>query len=424
MVESRDELIFLLTEAAAVEHSLMCQYLFAAFSLKRDVSEGVNHEQMNIIADWERFLLMIARQEMEHLGLVCNLLTAIGATPYLAHPNFPYRTTLFSHAMSLEVFSEATIKKFVCYERPNNIEPEDAFCREPLAVHLNVLKDVSPVPVPYTTVGELYDAIRAGFVELAKSGLKLIIGPGSAQVTGAQLNTDFARRAAHGGGYDIFMDPVTDVASALAVLDRIIEEGESARRYEGDTSHYETFLRILSQLKEIQAADPGFQPARAVVPNPVLYSDGTPHQTVITSANGRGVLDLFNGAYEVLLLLLVRFFAHSDETTAEVAQLQAAAFFPFMTMVIRPITEVLMDLPAFETGGPERAGPSFEYHRNVNYLPHRRAAWQVLYERMTELASAAAELSKSQGMPSRLGYIAESLKLITMRFKSLLKLPA
>ncbi|AXC14811.1 Violacein biosynthesis protein VioB [Acidisarcina polymorpha] len=399
----------------------MCQYLFAAFSLKQSADEGVTHEQMNYIADWERFLLMVARQEMEHLGLVCNLLTAVGAAPYLAHPNFPYRTTLFSHAMSLEAFSEATIKKFICFERPETIEPEDAFCNEPLAVHLTVLKDVSPVPVPYKTVGELYDAIVDGFAELTKRGVKLIIGPGSAQVTGTQLNTDFVRRGGQGGGYDIFMVPVTDIESAHRVLDRIIEQGESARNH-GESSHFETFLRILKQFQKLQQDDPDFQPARPVVPNPVLYPDGTPHQTAITSQNGRGVLDLLNGAYEVLLLLLIRFFAHSDETTVEIAQLQAAAFFPFMTMVIRPITEVLMSLPAFDGGGPERAGPNFEFYRNVNYLPHRRAAWQVLYERMVELTETCQALSKQPEMPPRLGYIAESLKLITMRFQSLLHL--
>jgi hypothetical protein len=40
-VNTRDELIYLLTEAAELEHSLCCQYLFAALSLKRDVSEGL-----------------------------------------------------------------------------------------------------------------------------------------------------------------------------------------------------------------------------------------------------------------------------------------------------------------------------------------------------------------------------------------------
>ena len=34
-VETREELIYLLAEAAAIEHNLMCCYLYAAWSLKR-----------------------------------------------------------------------------------------------------------------------------------------------------------------------------------------------------------------------------------------------------------------------------------------------------------------------------------------------------------------------------------------------------
>jgi hypothetical protein len=40
MIEDREELIFMLSEAAALEHMIMCHYLFVVFSLKRDVSEA------------------------------------------------------------------------------------------------------------------------------------------------------------------------------------------------------------------------------------------------------------------------------------------------------------------------------------------------------------------------------------------------
>ena len=36
IIEDREELIFMLCEAAELEHMIMLQYLFAAFSLKRD----------------------------------------------------------------------------------------------------------------------------------------------------------------------------------------------------------------------------------------------------------------------------------------------------------------------------------------------------------------------------------------------------
>ena len=40
-IESREQLVYLLTQACELEHGLMCEYLFAQFSLKRSTAEGV-----------------------------------------------------------------------------------------------------------------------------------------------------------------------------------------------------------------------------------------------------------------------------------------------------------------------------------------------------------------------------------------------
>src|SRR3954452_2462699 len=45
-IETRAQLISLLTEAAELEHEILCCYLFACFSLKDDVAEGVTGEQL------------------------------------------------------------------------------------------------------------------------------------------------------------------------------------------------------------------------------------------------------------------------------------------------------------------------------------------------------------------------------------------
>jgi Ferritin-like len=75
VIEDREELIFVLSEAAALEHMILCEYLFAAFSLKREVSEGVTAAQLEAIKRWERVVALVATQEMLHLALVSNLLT-------------------------------------------------------------------------------------------------------------------------------------------------------------------------------------------------------------------------------------------------------------------------------------------------------------------------------------------------------------
>lgn len=89
VIEDREELIYMLSEAASLEHMIMCQYLFAAFSLKRDVSEGVTQAQLEAITRWERQVSLVSTQEMLHLTLVNNLLSSIGSIPYFGRPNFP-----------------------------------------------------------------------------------------------------------------------------------------------------------------------------------------------------------------------------------------------------------------------------------------------------------------------------------------------
>ena len=58
---------------------------------------------------------------------------------------------------------------------------------------------------------------------------------------------------------------VTDLKSAHAAIEEIIEQGEGAR---GDwkTAHYGRFLRIWEEYQQLRSQDPAFDPARPVTP--------------------------------------------------------------------------------------------------------------------------------------------------------------
>src|SRR6266540_1901349 len=81
-VESREQLVYLLTQASELEQGVLCEYLFALYSLKRDPhdQDGLSAEQVAQITSWGRTLSQIAVQEMLHLALATNLLTALGGT--------------------------------------------------------------------------------------------------------------------------------------------------------------------------------------------------------------------------------------------------------------------------------------------------------------------------------------------------------
>jgi hypothetical protein len=120
VITNRSDLIQALCDAAQLEHGLCCAYLYAAFSLKRRPEEGVPVDRLADLREWESVLLLIARQEMEHLGIVCNLLTAIGGMPFLQNPTFPIATDRYGslHALPLERFSRDTIQRFIEFESP------------------------------------------------------------------------------------------------------------------------------------------------------------------------------------------------------------------------------------------------------------------------------------------------------------------
>src|SRR5690242_2736069 len=94
VIQDREELFYLFSEAAEFEHSVMCSYLYALWSLKRDISEDVTADELQAIDGWRRSLRQVALEEMLHLSLVNNLLAATGASPHLWRPQFPDRKSV------------------------------------------------------------------------------------------------------------------------------------------------------------------------------------------------------------------------------------------------------------------------------------------------------------------------------------------
>src|SRR5580765_4466255 len=79
VIEHREALIYMLYEAAELEHGIMCQYLFAAFSLKQREDEGLTAEALEAVRRWRSAVSHVATEEMLHLTLVQNVLLAIGS---------------------------------------------------------------------------------------------------------------------------------------------------------------------------------------------------------------------------------------------------------------------------------------------------------------------------------------------------------
>ncbi len=407
-MDLRNRLADLLVAAAELEHGVVCQYLFAAFSMKRDTSEGnVSWAQLELMRRWEADLLLIARQEMEHLGLVANLLTAIGEAPHFLRPPFPIPSDYYpvDDPPSLERFGPHILQRLIRLEQPAALSQ----AHETLAASMDLALD-TPTE---RSVGQLYDEIGGLFRQL--DGPDLWIGPPSAQrvtlevipvpLRGVTLppNTTL---------YDVTLNAVTDLKTALVVIKQIVEEGEGSSKSR-TTSHFGRLLEIAAELKAATGDDPSFEPARPVMTDPT--------RDKITNADAARIFDLFDDAYAVTVLLLMRYFGQTDETAPEVAALQQAAFFPMMTTVIRPLGEILTQLPAGTDPGV-RAGPSFSFPRRLAFVPHREAAWSLFAQHLDGMAADAARLSTASGYPgtvqTRLGFAHENLARIALNFRA------
>src|SRR6202048_4263356 len=114
-VESREELVYLLGEACELEHGLLCEYLYAQFSLKRSVDEGVSPEQLLRIQAWELTMIDVIKQEMLHLSLATNILTAVGAAPHFERPNFPILSPWYPEGVRIALvpFGERALRHFM-----------------------------------------------------------------------------------------------------------------------------------------------------------------------------------------------------------------------------------------------------------------------------------------------------------------------
>jgi ferritin-like protein len=128
LVDSREHLVYLITQACELEQGVLCEYLFALYSLKRDPHDGLGGQQFAQVARWGRTLSKVAIQEMRHLALATNLLTALGAVPHLHRPNFPIRCRWYPPDVRLALvpFGEAALRHFMYLERPDSIDLQDA----------------------------------------------------------------------------------------------------------------------------------------------------------------------------------------------------------------------------------------------------------------------------------------------------------
>ncbi|MBR0882995.1 rubrerythrin [Bradyrhizobium japonicum] len=103
-----EHLLVLLQMGASIEHALMVQYLYAAYSLRDDVQQA---------RYWREILLLIAREEMGHLLTVQNILALLGGPINIDREDYPFHTPFQAFPFQLERLTHGSLACY-CYACP------------------------------------------------------------------------------------------------------------------------------------------------------------------------------------------------------------------------------------------------------------------------------------------------------------------
>ncbi|MGE4064203.1 MAG: ferritin-like domain-containing protein [Rhodospirillaceae bacterium] len=369
----------MLAEASELEHAALCSYLFAAFSLKRSTEEGLTARELRSVTEWRKTLFAIARDEMAHLVTVNNLIVAIGGSAHFNRPNFPVAPNYFPGGFTLELapFGKQALERFIALERSEraveDLEEDRAWARGAPADFL------FPAAVDYRSIGAFYEE------------LKRTIEYAAAELGEEKL---FVRRAAQLAPRSAKLDNsfvIEDLASARKAIDTIVEEGEGAAGGAADC-HYARFSRIKEEFESLRAQNPGFEPARPVVCNPVMRAPAPDHAArvrYVSADEARPILDAANAIYGQLLRCLVQAYASRDSAPRSDSLVAVAVS---LMHVFSEVSSHLTTLPA-SAGSADRAGVTFTMLRSIEPLARESV---LISERLAEIARRLDQLQPAE----------------------------
>jgi hypothetical protein len=400
-IRRRSQLLSLLTEACELEHGLACSYLFAAFTLKQDLSEGgLDWRQLQRVRFWAAQLYFIAAQEMLHLAQVWNLQAAIGGRPYYLRPNFPQPSKYYplNLPLRLERFSLATLDRFIQFERPADV-----------IVHAEgALEGAEPLPA-FKTVGQLYELIADDFVGIPN----LFLGHPDRQV--GQDLVDFP---------DLVR--VSSVEDALRAIQLITRQGEGIDNAHADC-HFAIFRAIrreyLLELAEAETTGVPFEPVRQAISNPAASVGpqfGAVGANLITDALTSDVADCFDSIYAHMLRMLQYVFDNATDHSRLLKAFGHGAL-EAMTAVLKPLGEALTLMPAGSDYEAQTAGPGFALVRHVALPTDAVAASIVAAEKIHELSVRLNALTASHDAVPQLKSAAANLERMAQRFAQVAK---
>jgi CDGSH-type Zn-finger protein/uncharacterized Fe-S cluster protein YjdI len=395
---SREALIHQLYEAAELEHNLMCTYLYAAFSLKSGVEEGLSPAEADATLRWRRAILRVAVEEMGHLTAVWNITAALGGSPRFGRMNFPLDPGGLpaNVIVRLAPFSEAVLQHFIYLERPTKSDEPDGegFTPDFRFTRGDNRRRITPMPIDYDTVGQFYETLSANLSAF-------VARVGEKEAFCGDRNLQLSRKEIDFQG----CDPVICSKTALAAFEAIVTQGEGAAE-ENPDSHYCRFLGIRKELAVLKAANPAFEPAHPAAVNPVLRRPvRTGVRVWLEDEQAAATVDIANTAYMLMLRLIAHSYLIPRPHPAKALCVDLGLG---LMRAMAPLAEQAARLPAGPSNPGCNAGMSFTALRDAAPLPPGISAGKFFVERLRELTAGAQALASNGSVR-----VAQSLRILT-----------
>lgn len=379
-----DWAIFLLQSAAEVEHALMVQYLFAAYSLRADDSPIDGHR----VADWQEVVREIAREEMGHLLTVQNLLRLIGGPVCFDREDFPLRSQFYPFPFTLERLSKGSLAKYVFAEMSGGDIPasvlgqaeRDAITAQARAAARHPGGSfVNHVGTLYDTLVDVFVALPPGDFRTDRDAWQALRWSGTTELTTTVSGVKLL--------------PARNRDEAVAALRCIGRQGEVATDAD---SHFGRFLKIYRACPDETAAL-----TWPVSENPTTNPDA-PGATLVTDPVSVLWARLFNVRYRVVLTALAHAVAvpvtATTTTGTNVRRLVGRWLYDEMTPDAGSLGGLARDrltqLPA-APGSSQNAGAPFELPY-ASVLPDQDSErWRVHLDLIEATAQLVDELEKA-----------------------------
>jgi hypothetical protein len=430
-----DHLVMLLMSGAEIEHALMVQYLYAAYSINGDQESD---KRRAMVEGWRASILSVAREEMGHLLTVQNMLVLLGAPINLGREMLPWDHRFYPFPFSLERLSIETLQCFIYAEMPTSDSlgtPPPGKQRKKIAPSSMSLKNQwrtieevkgelakrygkGRVDTLVHRVGELY----AEIIDLISDPERIPDSTFNEASYDMQASWDdwgrgykAAPRALdpegnldpkhdHGSGEPApsYRDPLASRAAhvqieraatraqAVKALRALAAQGEAPHLKEdetGEPSHFERFIHIYEEFKDLKASDRNFKPTHPVPRNPTTREDfhnlHKRDSTYIDTIHDQELsahyfAQLFNQRYRLLLMYLAHTFRLARTQPMHQPSLRAMVMHRVFGEMynLKAIAGLLVQLPLHHAAGA-RAGPPFELPYSLDLPQADRDIWRL-----------------------------------------------